>query len=565
MKKKIIPALVAIVLIIIVIAAAGGSTLIEKYSYSKEYRDLNAYFNVEQSGEVAIVLQTERIDTKAQLIEGNYYMDYDSVCSILNSRFYVDEHEDLLIYTTANEIIKNPIGSNIYYISGEDVTMDYPITVRQGDKLYLALEFVKKYTNFSYDVYTDPDRMVLRTEWGEKKVATVKKNTWVRYQGGVKSDILRDLSKDEEVVVLEELEDWDKIITNDGMVGYVEKKRLTAIETKQETPVTDYTEAEYTRIQKGYTINMAWHSIYSVAGNDTFDEMVNGTGTMSIISPTWFTLSDNEGNFRSFASSSYVEKAHSRNMEVWAMFDNFNIEGTSTYETMSYTSKREKLISALMTEINTYDIDGINLDFEGVPADAVPHYVEFIRELSVSCRRMGKVLSVDNYPPQGGSNYNLAEQGKVVDYVIIMGYDEHWGSGGVAGSVASIGFVQQGIQLVLNEGVPADKIINAVPFYTRVWKTNGSTVTSDALGMYAAENFVKEYNIEISWDSETCQNYGEKEMNGTLYQVWLEDAESIETKLNVMKTFGVAGVAAWQLGQEDSDIWAIMDAYVKSN
>lgn len=565
MKKKIIPALIAIVLIFIVIGAAGGATLLEHYSYSKEYRDLDAYYNLEEPGQVAIVLQNEVIDTKARLIDGYYYMDFDSVGSILNSRFYVDEHEELLIYTTADQIVKNPIGSNTYYISGEDVTTDYPISLMQGDTLYLSLDFVKKYTNFSYDTYTEPNRMVMRTEWGSKKTASLKKKSWVRYQGGIKSDILRDIDKDEEVTILEELEDWDKVITKDGFIGYLEKKRLSAINTVDEVPVTDYVEAEYTRIKKDYRINMAWHSIYTEAGNDTFDERVNGTGTMSIISPTWFSLSDNEGNIRSFANAAYVEKAHSRNMEVWAMVDNFNIEGISTYETMSYTSKRERLIANLMNEVNTYNIDGINLDFEGVPAEAVPHYVEFIRELSVICRRMGKVLSVDNYPPQGGSNYNLAEQGVVVDYVIIMGYDEHWGNGGVAGSVASIGFVQQGIQLVLNQGVPADKIINAVPFYTRVWKIKGSEVTSEALGMKAAANFINEYNIETTWDAEACQNYGEKEMNGTLYQVWLEDQQSIETKLNVMKTFGVAGVAEWQLGQEDSAIWDVFDAYVRSN
>ncbi|MBQ0028363.1 MAG: chitinase [Lachnospiraceae bacterium] len=564
MKKKIIPALIAIVLIIIVIAAAGGATLIEHYSYSKERRDLNEYYKLKEPGQVAIVLQNKVIDTKARLIEGTYYLDFDSVAAILNDRFYVDDHEGFLIYTTANQIIQNPIGTGTYYISGEDVTVDYPITVMQGDTLYIALDFVKKYTNFSYEAFTDPDRIVMRTEWGQKKTATVKKNNWVRYQGGVKSDILRDIKQGEEVTIMEELEDWDKVITDDGIIGYIEKKRISTPTEVTEVPVTDYTEAEYTRIKKDYTINMAWHSIYTEAGNDTFDEMVNGTGTMSIISPTWISLSDNDGNFRSFANAAYVEKAHSRNMEVWMMVDNFNIEGISTYETMSYTSKRERLISGLINEATTYGIDGINLDFEGVPAEAVPHYVEFIRELSVACRRLGIVLSVDNYPPQGGSNYNLAEQGVCVDYVIIMGYDEHWGNGGIAGSVASIGFVQQGIQLVLNEGVPADKIINAVPFYTRVWKTNGSTVTSDALGMDAAANFIKEYNIETTWDADACQNYGEKEMNGTLYQVWLEDAQSIETKLNVMKTFGVAGVAEWQLGQENKAIWDIFDVYVRS-
>lgn len=564
MKKKIIPAIIAIALIVVVVIAAGGATLFEKYSYSKEYADLNSYYKLSAADQVAIVLQNERIATQAKLIDGTYYMDYDSVCELLNNRFYVDDHEELLIYTTANAIIKNPIGENVYYIDGEDVTTDYPISVRQGDTLYLALDYVKKYTNFSYETFTEPNRMVLRTEWGEKNVASIKKDTWIRYQGGVKSEILRDLEKDEEVAILEELEDWDKIKTADGFIGYVEKKRLNPSHTEQEIPVTDYVEAEYTSVHKDYRINMAWHAIYAKSGNDTFDEYVNGTGTMSIISPTWFSLSGNDGDFTSFADSAYVEKAHSRNMEVWAMVDNFNNPDVSTYEVMSYTSKREKLIASLMEQVSTYNIDGLNLDFELVPIEAVPHYVEFIREMSVACRRRGIVLSVDNYPPQGGSNYNLTEQGKVVDYVIIMGYDEHWGNGGVAGSVASIGFVDQGINMVMDRGVPAEKIINAIPFYTRVWKSKDGQVTSDALGMKACQNFLSEYNVPTEWDETTCQNYGEKEMSGTLYQVWVEDAQSIETKLTVMKNYGLAGVACWQLGQEDKDIWSVIDAYVKN-
>lgn len=564
MKKKIIPALIAIALIMVVVGIAGGKTLLEKYSYSKEYRDLNSYFGIKNNSDVAIELQDEILDIKAKLIDGYYYLDYESVCNILNDRFYVDEHEKLLIYTTPDAIIQNPIGTDTYYISGEDVTTDYPITVQEGDSLLVALEFVKKYTNFSYTPYTSPNRILIKNQWGEIKVTTAKKDTWVRYQGGVKSDILEDVAEGSRLTVLEELQDWNKVKTEDGIIGYVEKKHLNDISTETEIPVTDYTE-EFTRIKKDYVINMAWHAIYSTAGNDTFDEYVQGTGTMSIISPTWYSLSDNDGNFTSFASKAYVDKAHARNMEVWAMVDNFNNKGIITYEVMSYTSKRTKLIAALMEQAGTIGFDGINLDFELVPEEAVPHYVQFIREISVACRRAGLVLSIDNYPPQGGSNYNLREQGIFADYVIMMGYDEHWGSGGVAGPVASIGFVEKGIQMILEQGVPADKLINAIPFYTRVWKTKGDEVTSDALGMKAALNFVKENTMDSGhWDEDAGAHYFEMEKNGTLYQVWMEDAASIETKLTVMKKYNLAGVSAWQLGQEDKAIWSVIDSYVKN-
>lgn len=580
MKKKIIPALIAIALIIIVLAVAGGGAFFSRFGYSNEHRDLKGYYNLESDSEVAIVLQNEVIDIKARLIEGNYYLSYEDMCSLLTDRFYVDGNDDLLIYATAETLKLTKIGENGYYddaviktggaadpasftIEGELTDMGHPVSLYKDDTLYVSLDYIKNFANFSYEAFSNPNRIQMRTEWSTRKVATVKKkHSAVRYQGGVKSDILREVEKGEQLTIIEELEDWDKVKTDDSIIGYIEKKHIENVHDEEETPVTDYVQEEYSRIQKDYRINMAWHAIYATSGNDTFDEYVNGTGTMSIISPTWFSISDNDGNYRSFASTDYTRKAHERNMEVWAVLDNFNAGDISTYEVMSYIGKRQTLIDNLMNDVAAYDIDGINLDFELVPTDAVPHYVEFIRELSIACRKAGVVLSVDNYPPQGGTYYNLKEQGICVDYVIIMGYDEHWAGSSEAGSVASIGFVEQGIELV-EKDVPADKIINAIPFYTRVWKTKGSDVTSDALGMVQAAEFISKNNITTVWDEETCQNYGEKEMGGILYQVWLEDEESISTKLNIMKNHGVAGVAEWQLGMEDKAIWGTIDKFVK--
>ena len=580
MKKKIIPALVAIALIIIILAIAGGGAYFSRFGYSNEHRDLKGYYGIENDSDVAIVLQDEIIDIKARLIEGNCYLSYEDVCSLLTDRFYVDENDGLLIYTTADAMRIAEIGGNGYYadaeisaksddftafdIGGEFTQTDYPVSLYKDDTLYIALDYIKDYADFSYELYTGPNRLSLRTKWGSRKLATVNKNSAVRYQGGVKSDILREVDKGEELSIIEELEDWDKVMTSDAVIGYIEKKHLTDIRDEEEQAVHTAMEDDYTSISKAYTINMAWHAIYATSGNDTFDEYVNGTGTMSIIAPTWFSISNNDGGYRSFASADYVTKAHERNMEVWAVVDNFNAGEISTYEVMSYIGRRQALIENLMNDVRQYGIDGLNLDFELVPAEAVPHYVEFIRELSVACRKEGIVLSVDNYPPQGGNYYGLKEQGICVDYVVIMSYDEHWGGGGVAGSVSSIGFVEQAIEMVAAE-VPNEKIINAIPFYTRVWKTKDNVVTSDALGMVQAEEFIAKNNIEKVWDEETCQNYGEKEMGGILYQVWLEDEESISTKLNIMKKHGIAGVAEWQLGMEDKAIWSTIDKYVKSN
>lgn len=560
--KKIMPAIIAIALIIIVVLGSLGVRFIKQHSYSKEQQDLNEYYGLENSENVAIVLQNELIDTKAKLIDGNYYLDFASVQNLLNDRFYMDANEGLLIYTTPLDIITTTIGTNVYDVSGEERTMDYTIASYEGDTLYVALEYVKQYTNFSYEAFTEPNRMELRTQWGDRTYASIKKDTAVRVKGGVKSPILRDIAADEMVTVLEAMETWTKVKTADAMIGYVENKYLVNESIEQEIAVTDYKEPEYTSIHRDYTINMGWHQVMTQAANASFDEVVNGTGTMNVISPTWFVLSDNEGNVSNIISADYIKKAHDRNMEVWALVKNFDTDANS-YEVLSYTSRRKNLINNIMEPVKDYGIDGINIDFEQLNYDTGEHFVEFLRELSIECRKNNVVLSVDNYVPRESSNhYNRKEQGVVADYVVIMGYDEHWGTGGVAGSVASIEFVEDGIQKTLEE-VPAEKIINAIPFYTRVWKTADGAVTSDALGMEAAENFISNNHVETRWDEETCQNYGEIQMGDTFYQVWLEDEQSIETKLTIMKKYEIAGVAEWKLGFEKKSIWNVIDAFVK--
>ncbi len=563
--KKIIPALVAIALILIVVGVNFGVKIMDRFSYSKEEQNLEEYYKLTDASEdtVAIVLQNELIDTQAKLMGGKCYLELEAVQALLNSRFYYDYNEGLLIYTTPTRKIISTVGSSSYFVDGEENTEDYTISVAEGETLYLALDYVKKYTNFSYELFTEPNRMLLRTQWGSRETASIKKDTNVRVKGGIKSPILRAVEAGESVVVLEEMETWTKVKTTDALMGYVENKYLTDKMTEEEIPVTDVEIPEYTSIQRDYKINLGWHAIYSEAGNDTFDSVVNGTGTMNVISPTWFFLDGNEGNIKAMPSHSYVEKAHSRNMEVWALLEDITLE-SDTYEVLSYTSRRENLINNLMGYILEYDIDGINVDLEGITPESGKHFTQFLRELSIACRLNEVVLSVDNYVPrESNAFYNRKEQGVVADYVIIMGYDEHWGGGGVAGSVASIGYVREGIEKTLAD-VPAEKVINALPFYTRVWKSKDGEVTSEALGMEAAAEFIKKYNVPTVWDEETCQNYGEIEMSGTLYQVWLEDERSIETKLTVMKNLGLGGVAAWQLGLEDKDIWDVIDAFVKS-
>lgn len=558
--KKIIPALIAILLILLIGAGAAGSYLYQKYSYSKELADLDQYFGLAAADEAAIVLNHDFAPEKGLMKDGHCYLDLETVHTYLNDRFYVDYHEKLLLYTLPDEVVSLGLG--------ETTPDGYVAAFEQGNKVYLALDYVKRYSDFNYMVYTQPNRVILETEWEEVQTARAAKDTAVRYQGGVKSEILTQIVKGDPLTVLETMETWSCVQTTDGYIGYVENKRLTDL--TQETPAKDtgYEAPDYSGNTRDHKIDLAWHQVSSESGNSTFPGVMDGVLGVNVVSPTWFSLYDNEGTVDSFASPAYVEAAHARGLEVWALVDDFSHKadnGVDPKEILSYTSKRRAVIEVLMSEAQRCGFDGINVDFESISADAGQDYIQFIRELSVACRQKGLVLSVDNYVPiNSNAHYEWKEQGVMADYVIIMGYDEHWGGGKEAGSVASLGYVERGISTMI-EYVAPRKVINGLPLYTRIWTTSpAGEVTSQAVGIKGASDYLVNHGVAYEWDETTGQNYAEFESVDGKVQVWLEDEQSIAGKIGVMKHYGLGGVAAWKLGFDDGreNIWSVIAAFL---
>ena len=333
-----------------------------------------------------------------------------------------------------------------------------------------------------------------------------------------------------------------------------------------ETAVADYTEPEYTTDRLEGKVSLGWHAIGGVGGNTTLDSMVAGADGMNVIAPTWFSLNDEAGGFRNYSSVEYVQRAHDLGLEVWGVWDdfNYNLESEndiSVHNVLSVTSVRQKLTENIITEALKLGLDGVNIDFEKIESQTGIHFVQFIRELSVECRKNALTLSVDNYVPYNFNDYyRLDIQGKVADYVIIMGYDEHWHGSDDPGSVASISYVRNGIEKALEE-VSSDKLVNAIPFYTILWKTSGSDVTDEYLTLNNTADFMSRVNITPEWDEETCQYYAEWESNNVTYQIWLEEEESIAAKLGVMSAKNLAGVAVWRLGYGTESIWNLLRGY----
>lgn len=568
-QKGISPVLILALLIVILGGAFGGKLYLEKYSYSKETADLSEEFGITDEDDVAIVWGNALSEVRARLIDGVYYMTLEDVKNNLNDRFYYGFTDDsdttgMIIYCLPTERISVTIGSNVVnaQLSG-DTTLDY-IPARNVDgTIYLALEFVQQYTNFTMTAYTDPNRLQIDTEWGEVTTATVKRKTQVRVSGGIKSEILAELEKGETVTILEEMETWSKVKTSDSIIGYVENKRLTDITTEYVTEATVYEEPEYEHITFEGRINMAFHNVWGSQGNSTLTSYLAQTQDVNIIAPTWYWVSDDDGNLDKAATTDYVQTAHSMGLEVWAVVDNINSSTLDDNHTFLTTLEaRTNLIDQLISEADIYGFDGINIDFELIPEENGEDYIEFIRELSIACRAEGITLSVDNYPAYSYNYYyDLEEQGVWVDYVIVMGYDEHYAGSSEAGSVASIDYVNEGIQMAL-EVVDADRVINAIPFYSRIWKTTNGVVTSEAYGMEDIQEYITNHNMTVTWDSSTGQYYAETTEDGTLIQIWIEDAESIRQKLDVMQAYGIKGVAEWRLQFETADVWDVISEYM---
>lgn len=570
-----------VLLIILIIAAIAGIILWKRYSPSKEQYDMKKYYGIEKDGQVGITVDNKVVEAEGKLAGGKVYVAYNIVRDYINSRFYWDPNENVLLYMLPEDMISVDVGSKDYSISRKKKSEDYVILKTEGNTAYIALDFVQQYTNIDYEVSNNPDHVMIRTKWEKTDVATVKKNTQVRYQGGVKSPVLAELKKKDEVTVVESEQNWKKVRTADGVIGYVKNKALKNEEKKNIT--RKFEEQDYSNISKDYTINMAWHNVTNQDANNAVAQRIAQTKGLTTLAPTWIHVADTNGNISSIASADYVSYAHKQNVEVWMTvrdFDGGISSEKESYELLSYTSRRETLITQLIAEALRVGVDGINVDFEKISDKCGEHYIEFIRELSVKCRQNGLVLSVDNYVPKSfNTQYDRKEQGIVADYVVIMGYDEYYAGSPEAGPVSSYNYVKEGITETLKE-VPAEKVISGIPFFTRLWKETpkteeelksdkgtdaeqySATVESDAYGMDNAQAIVKQAGVDTTWDKKAGQNYATWEADGSKYEIWLEDSKSIEAKLKLMKKYKLAGTAEWSLGQESSDIWNLIQKYV---
>ena len=544
-RRKAGPVIIAVLLIL----AASGVFLVQKYMPSRERMQPSEYFGELKENEVAVVLQDHLTDKKGILEGDDLYLDYSLVQESLNSRFFWDEENQQMLFTTALEIYEIPVNSADYTVDGEEREYGKIIVLQNEEGLYLSADFLQLYTNVQYTLEKESSHVLIRNQWGMQLAAVVKRDTAVRCQGGIKSPILTDIHKGDIVYILEELESWFEVLTPDGYIGYVQSKRL---EDVKEIEVTrEFEEQEYSSISIGEKVNLIWHQIDNYDGNAYLDEDIADMTGVNVISPTWYSVKDNAGEITSLASEEYVEKAHAVGLQVWGLINNFSPD-VDTVTLLSSTQARRKMVEYLVKDALRLGLEGINLDFEYIREETGASYVQFVRELSIACRKNKLIFSIDVPVPMDFNYfYDYEELGTVAD----VGSD--------AGSVASLSFEENGIAGML-KNVQAEKIVSGVPFYTRIWYTvtysDGSTgVNSESIGMQTVENTLETYNLTPTWDDAAGQYYvAWNTDDGVLCEIWIENEESLAKKARLVDQYQLGGIAAWRLGYERASIWKVL-------
>lgn len=514
---------------------------------------------------------------------GQVYVPYKEYRKNVDNKCYIDKNEKMLVYTTATNIYDSYVGTSEYTdFDGNSQIFGCSISVEVNGEYYISAEFLKAFgARIDYKTISQPSRIVMTSDFSNK-VYFANEDTNIRTDASDRMDILASVKKGDSLIWVSDKDDYSLVTDSNGVTGYVKKSSLG-----KETMVQDEREnvpEEYTHLNSDKKICLGWHQMINEVGNDNFSSMVDGAESLNVISPTWYKLADKNGSITSFSDKSYVKAAHEKGMEVWALINDFDYDEDGNYyvtEVLSHSTARRKLIKNLVIDVKDKGIDGINVDFECIGIEIADDYVEFICELSVWCRKEGIVLSVDMYVPSDiNGYYNRKTVLEVVDYLVIMGYDEHWAGAPQAGSVASLPYVEKGIKETIEQSGVANRIINAIPFYTRIWSETpieyaepGSQIVDDnikgsyaldsrAVGFGTAEKELEKYGVNKFWVEDLSQYYAEYQEGNSLMRVWLEEEKSVTAKLDVMRNYDLGGVACWRLGLEEDWVWGIIADYV---
>lgn len=552
---------------IIIAAAAAGLVVIVaamfvivRYTPTKEKMSGYKYFDIDKNTDkVLVMIDGESYPDTGINIDGRLYLPQEFIADNINVGFYYDKESDATLYSDTSYIYAFKKNQNDYSDdTGKIYTMDYSVIRDVDGECFIAWDYVAERTDCEYQYASEPDRLNVTLKSEAKQCVTAGKKAAVRYRGGIKSPVLEYVSKGDRLEYVDDIDEWIKVTTVSGYTGYMKKSEVSdTFEYVREQKAVE----EHNFLLKNEKITLAWFQVSGTAGNSSIDNNMSTISGVNVIAPTWYSVTDESGNMSSYASADFVSKMHQRGIDVWALVSDFD---TNVDFAQLYSSKaaRTNMVNKLVGEAKSYGFDGINLDYENIKSAYAKDYLQFVRELSVVCERNGIVLSTDNYKPEAYNRcYNLKEQSKFVDYVIVMAYDEHY-AGTDAGSVASLPFVKEAVEDTV-QLVGKEHVIAGIPFYTRIWTTTDGNTTSRAVGMQAAIDQLNSDGQVALWNDDCGQYVASYTVGSSTRQIWFEEEKSIEAKMQVIQQENTAGVACWKLGLEKSTVWSVISQYNK--
>ncbi|MFE5323372.1 glycosyl hydrolase family 18 protein [Paenibacillus sp. NPDC056579] len=495
-------------------------------------------------------------------------LPFEIVKEIVDPAMIYEESSDSTIITTEDKVVRLRTSQLTGLINEKPFSLKFPL-VKANGILYLPIDPLKQLYRIDLRESQDTGAVLLFKEgetirWG-KAISYPKKpekTVALRKEPSIKSPILVDLKQEQEVIIWSEEPEWYRVQLPNGYMGYVKKDQLTEERTetipKQELPPSFV-------VQKpaGGKINLTWEQVAAKNPDTTKIPAMPG---VNVVSPTWFHIDDGQGNLKNIADPAYVKWAHSQNYQVWGLLSN-GFEPKRTTEALSTYDKRMKMIKQLLSYAQMYSLQGINIDFENVYTKDKENLVQFVREMTPLMHEQGLIVSMAVTPKSDSEMWSAFIDRKALidslDYMMIMAYDEFWAASPIAGSVASLPWVEKHlVKMMKEDNIPPDKFILGVPFYTRVWTEEmvdgKKKVSSRSVFMDNPQRTIKEKNLTPVFQPDTGQNYVEYKDGDKLIKIWIEDEVSMKARMDLIKKYNLAGVASWRRGYENPAIWDLI-------
>lgn len=550
-KKKLVIVYIFFCFIIMLFLAKKMLVKDTYYNFYEEYS--KNYIPVFVKGEYVL-------DNNALKDNNTIYISAKLVSENIDDNFYFDKSENCLIYTTPDKIYNVELNSKEYYEGTTKKNVNNPILIIKAGIPYISLEYINKFSRSIVTYYKDNNVITVQDDFSKKEKAILKKNIKLRSYASKKAPIVQIIAKGETVELLNENENKFTRVIYNGKRGFVEEKNLTKREEYVLEP--NRKEYDYFNVRKDGKINMVWHQVTNKYANNNVYILLKDNKTVNVISPTWFQVADNRGNIISKADQNYVDDMQKRDIEVGPSITDFEIN-VDMGKLLSTKESRDKLIRNISSEIIKYNINGINVDFEKIKKSSSEDYIQFLKELKVTCKKLNVVLSVDNYAKNiYFKHYERAKQAKIVDYYVIMGYDETTMGSEQVGPNSSFEYVKSTLDDALTE-VPAEKCIYALPFYSKLFVTDNTNKPKSVsnLTMSAAIKFQNDNKNNIKWDDKAKSYYYENIKGSSVEKMWIEDTKSLVKKMEYIQTKNIAGLSFWKLGLEDKNIWYAIERY----